>query len=252
MSKHSKKTYVSLFLIGFSVGSLAAQGYETDSIEMKLVAATRSTGRGGISVRHSLRAFCPTPEQQGFRPICVSLAVAHAAYTIQKRVGKEKPFSAIFLAHYVHRWLGFDKAVTLPHGLQQLKEHGTLTHYITNPQKIPSAKDSIEALKNRIKHYEPVHKNSLKEPLDKNTPVIVGITVDDAFRNLPKNHIWNGFVVPVGKKMGHAVCVIGYDEEKKAYQVINSWGTEWSDGGFGWISYDAMQRHCTAAFIITP
>ncbi|MEY4936426.1 MAG: hypothetical protein RIS64_2785 [Bacteroidota bacterium] len=254
MSKHSKTTYVSLFLIGFSVGSLAAQGYETDSIEMKLVLSAKSIGRNihDLPKQFSLKSVCPTPEDQGVRPTCVSWAIAYAAYTIQKRL--KSPFSAVFLAHYLHRLKGWDKPVALLDGLQQLKQRGTLTNYINNPKPAPSAKDSSEALKNRIHGYQAIPLNELekyiKNALTENKPVVIGIKIEEkAFRDLPKGSIWQGCS---GKQIGHAVCIMGYDDAKQAFQVINSWGIRWADDGFGWISYTAIQQHCVSAFTITP
>lgn len=37
---------------------------------------------------------------------------------------------------------------------------------------------------------------------------------------------------------GHAVSLIGYDDSKRAWLIRNSWGHEWGENGFGWISWD--------------
>ncbi len=37
---------------------------------------------------------------------------------------------------------------------------------------------------------------------------------------------------------GHAVSLVGYDDAKGAWLIRNSWGAEWGDGGFAWMSYD--------------
>jgi len=36
---------------------------------------------------------------------------------------------------------------------------------------------------------------------------------------------------------GHAVSIVGYDDTKKAWLIRNSWGPEWGEDGYGWISY---------------
>ena len=38
----------------------------------------------------------------------------------------------------------------------------------------------------------------------------------------------------------HAVCVVGYSEQKQAFRVMNSWGTDSHDEGFFWIPYWAV------------
>jgi hypothetical protein len=40
---------------------------------------------------------------------------------------------------------------------------------------------------------------------------------------------------------GHAVCVVGFDRRNRYFKFINSWGPHWGDGGFGRLSYTAMQ-----------
>lgn len=37
---------------------------------------------------------------------------------------------------------------------------------------------------------------------------------------------------------GHAVSIVGYDDTKQAFIIRNSWGTEWGDKGFVYISYE--------------
>ncbi len=37
---------------------------------------------------------------------------------------------------------------------------------------------------------------------------------------------------------GHAVCLVGYDDTKKAFLVRNSWSTGWGLAGYFWMSYD--------------
>jgi len=36
---------------------------------------------------------------------------------------------------------------------------------------------------------------------------------------------------------GHAVCVIGYDDSRKAFLVRNSWGAGWGVGGNFWLPF---------------
>ncbi|MCL2208482.1 MAG: C1 family peptidase, partial [Fibromonadales bacterium] len=37
---------------------------------------------------------------------------------------------------------------------------------------------------------------------------------------------------------GHAMVLVGYDDNKKAFRVRNSWGTNWGDNGSIWVDYD--------------
>jgi len=37
---------------------------------------------------------------------------------------------------------------------------------------------------------------------------------------------------------GHAISIIGYDDTKQAFIIRNSWGKEWGEQGFGYVSYE--------------
>ncbi len=37
----------------------------------------------------------------------------------------------------------------------------------------------------------------------------------------------------------HAVAVVGYDDDRRAWLIKNSWGPHWGEGGFGYIAYNA-------------
>lgn len=50
----------------------------------------------------------------------------------------------------------------------------------------------------------------------------------------------------------HALTIVGYDDDLfgGAFRVVNSWGTEWGDDGFCWISYDDFNKFQEAAYMI--
>ncbi|MDA3849687.1 MAG: hypothetical protein PF447_00275 [Spirochaetaceae bacterium] len=37
---------------------------------------------------------------------------------------------------------------------------------------------------------------------------------------------------------GHAMCIVGYDDSKSSFRIVNSWGENWGEGGFMWMHYD--------------
>ncbi len=39
---------------------------------------------------------------------------------------------------------------------------------------------------------------------------------------------------------GHAVCLVGFDEDRRSVKVRNSWGTRWGEHGYAWLSVDAL------------
>lgn len=48
---------------------------------------------------------------------------------------------------------------------------------------------------------------------------------------------------------GHMVLIIGWDDERQAWLVKNSWGEEWGEKGFAWIKYGSNNIGVFAAWI---
>jgi C1A family cysteine protease len=48
----------------------------------------------------------------------------------------------------------------------------------------------------------------------------------------------------------HIVLIVGWDDEKGAWLIKNSYGTEWGEAGYGWIKYDSNNIGQFAAWIL--
>ncbi len=85
----------------------------------------------------------------------------------------------------------------------------------------------------------------LKIALIEHGPLVAPIAYDN---NLEK---YDGGVFN-GKNMGminHMLLLVGWDDEKEAWLVKNSWGENWGEKGFGWIRYGANNIGVFAAWI---
>lgn len=43
----------------------------------------------------------------------------------------------------------------------------------------------------------------------------------------------------------HAVVIAGYDDDNRRFLLKNSWGTDWGNDGYAWISYDYIARYAS-------
>ena len=76
-----------------------------------------------------------------------------------------------------------------------------------------------------------------KDWLDTVGPLYVGMTVWDDFRAYGSG-VYRRSTDPQNEQVGgHAMLLIGYDDDRDAWLVKNSWGTAWGIDGFGWIGY---------------
>ena len=48
------------------------------------------------------------------------------------------------------------------------------------------------------------------------------------------------------------MCVIGYDDRRQAFQIMNSWGPEWGDNGVAWVRYADFKEFVREAYGIDP
>lgn len=47
------------------------------------------------------------------------------------------------------------------------------------------------------------------------------------------------------------MVIVGYEDRRSAFKIVNSWGTRWGIGGYGWIDYAASERLIRSAYVTT-
>ncbi|MBK8262779.1 MAG: hypothetical protein IPK80_15770 [Nannocystis sp.] len=50
--------------------------------------------------------------------------------------------------------------------------------------------------------------------------------------------------------INHAVVLVGWDDQRGAWLMRNSWGTKWGEGGYMWIKYDANSVGRYSAWVL--
>lgn len=90
--------------------------------------------------------------------------------------------------------------------------------------------------------------DQVKKALSDKKPVVIGIDCSKSF--FETKDVWNGNTSDF--KGGHALCITGYDDtfQNGAVEVMNSWGIEWGQNGFGWIKYADLQSVLKYAYEI--
>jgi hypothetical protein len=88
--------------------------------------------------------------------------------------------------------------------------------------------------------------DDIKDHIAGGDPVIAGITACEDFQNPTKGLIET---VYGSSCSGHAVLLVGYDDELKAVRVFNSWGQQWGDGGKACMSYNVLRQRLREAYI---
>lgn len=85
----------------------------------------------------------------------------------------------------------------------------------------------------------------LKKALVEHGPVVAPIRYDKCL----ENYKGGVFSEKNMKEINHAVLLIGWDDEKEAWLIKNSWGEDWGEKGFAWIRYGSNNIGVFAAWI---
>ena len=102
------------------------------------------------------------------------------------------------------------------------------------------------AASNKIDNYVYLDKDLVLEQtkahLLNDQPVVIAITIDRSYfgaRDEDGIYVYRKFNSGDG---GHAMLVVGYNDEMQAFKVVNSWGKGWGNEGFVWIDYKAWEQ----------
>ena len=256
-----------LFLLSYTISLQAQQEkYFTglllnDSayaqIPQKPVLLTRSYDI--LPKSYSLRQYCPIAKNQGNNSTCTSWASAYAARTISEAVANNwqsnqaamEAFSPLFVYSLVRGESNGNcqAGIYLNAAFEVLKKNGVVKYQDFNydcssEMSIPSDL-YLKAGSYTIDDYfalfsmtDPYLKkiNTTKKSISENRPVVISMKNYNSFQKNDEE-IWSG--ITDSQDGYHAMCVVGYDDNKYggAFLLMNSWGTRWGDGGFKWVRY---------------
>lgn len=195
-----------------------------------------------------------TPLQQGSEGSCVSFSVA---YTREREEFNKTGVWTMLSEEYLFNQTTSDhnscSGSAIITALNFLLTNGICTwasmpYMWTNGcSTMPTAAQTSEAAKYRISDYVQIWVTDtilLKQALLANHPLVIQIPIDQNLYNAKAGFVWT----QLGPILGyHSVALCGYDDTKRAFKFINSWGVAWGDGGFGWVSYDLFPKVSSSA-----
>lgn len=203
----------------------------------------------------NLLSFCPPIKNQGQIGSCSSHACATAFEIEMKIIESRKSTSLSELWHYYKvRQKDFmntfpdDSGAYLREAIKVMYHNGFCPEslYPYDYRKInetPGFMTDVIASLWKIKSYHTcMTLNQIKTSLIQEHPVIIGIPVDKNFLQKRDNSIVDKYSI-ANRVGGHAVVLIGYDDNVQAFLLANSWGENWGVGGYAWISYTYIEKY---------
>lgn len=89
--------------------------------------------------------------------------------------------------------------------------------------------------------------DQLKEALCNYGPLVACVSATDLFS------AYTGGVFNENNMgtVNHAVCLVGWDDDRGAWLVKNSWSTSWGEDGYIWVAYGSNSIGYGAAWVQT-
>ena len=251
-------------------GSMAANGQKhymgcIPPSKEKLSLFPKAAAPQGIKVpsKIDLSANFPTPGNQGQQGSCVGWATAYNYKTFQEKLDHKwdvKTNDHKFSPAYVYNQIngGRDQGSSIDDAMNLIKNQGVcslqaMPYSDRNYTKRPTAAQKKLALPHKSKSWGVTNGgdvNAMKAHLAAGDAVTVGIPIYSDFDRISSsNPVYHG--TGGGLEGYHALCIVGYDDSKKAFKFINSWGANWGINGYGYMGYDFIQRENITGYIMT-
>lgn len=218
----------------------------------------------------SLAQFAPPRLQQGRQGSCVGWASAYAARTIleAKATGKN-PAQTAFSPAYLYNQIALSgcQGAYMNDAMKTMQENGAVPFQQFRYDESSCARAPDGSLiqlgrQFRIKGFTRLSKGGsnyatdivgMKQHLAQGNPVVIGMMVGGTFMSrMVAQQLWQ----PTQRDYslygfsGHAMCVIGYDDNLAggAFQIMNSWGPNWGDNGIAWVRYQDFEHFNREAY----
>jgi hypothetical protein len=173
---------------------------------------------------------------------------------LKKETNVVKNFSRLYIYYNGRVLLNYpvdkDTGLTLRTGYQSVATKGSVEEslfpYVISQFSLKPPQSVYDiGMKNTSITYYSVNQNinEMKQCLSDGYAISFGMAVYSSFMS---SDVARTGVVPVPNKSteqrvgGHAITIVGYDDSRNSFIVVNSWGRNWGLAGFCYIPYQVI------------
>jgi hypothetical protein len=220
----------------------------------------------------SLLKFAPDRRNQGQQGSCVAWSSVYAARTIVEAAStNQNGNNTAYSPAFVYNQIGLEgcQGAYIQNAMEFMSSKGVVSfndfpYDDQDCSRQPNSALESKASQNKLHGFtrltdgestQGINVRAVKEHLAKDAPVVIGMMVGGSFMQgmmgkemwapTDEDHSQAGFG-------GHAMCVIGYDDRKGGFQIMNSWGPEWGVNGVGWVRYADFKEFVREAYGVDP
>ena len=191
----------------------------------------------------SLLKFAPDRQNQGQQGSCVAWSCTYAARSIVEAASTgQSGNNTAYSPAYVYNQIGLEgcQGAYIQNAMELMTNKGVVAYndfpYTDQDcSRQPNSALNNKAAQNKMHGFtrltdgestQGINVRAVKEHLAKDAPVVIGMMVGGSFmQSMMGKEMW----APTNEDRsqmgfgGHAMCVIGYDDRKGAFQIMNSW-----------------------------
>ena len=224
-----------------------------------------------------LRVYTPQIENQGHLNSCTANAGVNALEILLYEANKFKDLSRLFLYWIVREPYSNlrrrDSGAYLRDVFKQASKYGicweNIWPYVESKVNTkPSEKAFKDAKEKLVKEYKRIVGYSTRETerdeyaltltkiaIANGFPVIIGLRIGKQFFKIHgplEKQDYHSINSKDNKYVGgHALCIVGYDDDLGGFIVENSWGKHWGDNGFFLLKYEVAMHDIMDAWVCT-
>jgi hypothetical protein len=243
-----------------------ATGSRANTPEFERSLAVVERHRAFLPVSADLSSRMPPVGDQGSLGSCTDWAMAYAARSYYSNtaegrdVTKKDNLPSPNYVFHVSRTGSCDDGTSVDDALRVMRKGVlSLADYPYSDKCVgpPPAKVIARASDFRVRAVRKVdtsHADDAKGLLARGNPVLIRFNISSKFQDHSGDKTFSEPAPPRGDKNAgwHLMALVGYDERRQAFRLINSWGTDWGDHGYAWISYSLLRTRISDAYVLEP
>ena len=206
--------------------------------------------------QQSVKSYMMPVRQVGSRGEGWSYALASCLeYYVNLRRNYKDNLSPDFIALSVR---AAGQTSTLDNGLRMLAGAGTVSAAIMpyDATEIPAA--VYATTKYQIANYLHIFRGfaterekvfEVRKALMRGNPVLIELAASPEFASQGPALAWEPSGAP---NQTYFLLVVGYDETREAFELLGSFGPEWANNGYLWVSYDDFGQSARNGYVLIP
>lgn len=232
-------------------------GHVKDTLDHRdyIYKINKNIAQAKLPAKFTLNKTMPPVLDQQSLGSCVSNAVCNALGFLNLKMNKPVNLKSRLFNYYNTRVLegtiDSDSGCQIRNAIKISNQIGNC-YEITWPYDIAKFKNKptnstyTEANSHKITVYQRVtqNRNAIKACLVSGFPIIIGFMCYNTLFN-PSVERTGDILNPTRRDYiigGHCVLITGYNDATQRYEIMNSWGTDWGNNGYGSIPYSYVEN----------